>query len=294
MTRILLVKLLRDLRWAFLAVFTLLFLFEMLWARVTYTISEKLFSLPGFSDFLPNVLKAIFEGPGRIVQTLMGGDQINLGRAIDMASIGFVHPVIQTVLCIWAVGRASGAIAGEIDRGTMELLLAQPVPRGTLIRAHFLVDLITIPLLCLAMWLGMFIGLHLVGLAQHENPMLQVDPMQFLPALLGISLLVYGLSGLTIWISSMSRFRYRAMGLAVLVTLLMFLVNLLGQLWDPIALFRPLTVFYYFNPQSMILNTDWYTNSVTWVRLGVLWGLGTGGYLLSYATFTRRDLPAPL
>jgi hypothetical protein len=33
---------------------------------------------------------------------------------MDMLSIGYVHPVMQFVFCISAVGRAAGAIAGEI------------------------------------------------------------------------------------------------------------------------------------------------------------------------------------
>src|SRR5260221_3699560 len=49
--------------------------------------------------------------------------RINLDHAMDMLSIGYVHPLMQTLFCIWAIGRASGAIAGELDRGTMELLL---------------------------------------------------------------------------------------------------------------------------------------------------------------------------
>ena len=47
---------------------------------------------------------------------------MNLDRAMDMLSIGYVHPLVQTIFCVWAVGRASGALAGELDRGTMELL----------------------------------------------------------------------------------------------------------------------------------------------------------------------------
>lgn len=294
MTRVLLLKLLRDLMPAFLAVFALLFLFEMLWARVTHTISERILTLPNLRGMFPEFEKALFEGPGRIVQSLMGGDQIDVRRAIDMASIGFVHPVIQTILCIWAVGRASGAIAGEIDRGTMELLLAQPIRRNRIILAHFLLDLITIPLLCLGMWLGSLSGLHLMGLVHHSNPELRVDPARLLPPLLSLGLLIYCLSGITIWISSMSRFRYSAMGLAVLITLVMFLINLLGQLWNPIAPLRPLTVFFYFNPQPMVLEPEWYAMWTVWGRLAVLFVLGTAGYALALWTFTRRDLPAPL
>ena len=67
-----------------------------------------------------------FQGPGKILRTLMGGERIQLDNAMDMLSIGYVHPLMQTIFCIWAIGRAAGAIAGEMDRGTMELLLAQP------------------------------------------------------------------------------------------------------------------------------------------------------------------------
>jgi ABC-2 type transport system permease protein len=72
----------------------------------------------------------------------MGGESIQLDQVMDMLTIGYVHPLTQTILCIWAIGRASGAIAGEIDRGTMELLLAQPVPRSRVVLAHLAVDLL--------------------------------------------------------------------------------------------------------------------------------------------------------
>ena len=79
----------------------------------------------------------IFEGPGQIIRTLIGGERIDARtRAMDMLSIGYVHPLMQTIFCIWAIGRAAGAIAGEIDRGTMELLLAQPLRRRGVILAH--------------------------------------------------------------------------------------------------------------------------------------------------------------
>ena len=57
---------------------------------------------------------------------------------MDMLSIGYVHPLVQIIFCIWAVGRASGAVAGELDRGTMELLLAQPLSRRPPDRGPFL------------------------------------------------------------------------------------------------------------------------------------------------------------
>lgn len=294
MTRILIGKLLRDMRTGFVVVWLLLFAFELLWARVTFTVSDRLLSLPNLRGVFPEFEKALFDGPGRIVQTMMGGDQIDVRRAIDMLSIGYVHPVIQTILCIWAIGRASGALAGEIDRGTMELLLAQPIPRRSVVLAHFLVDLGSIPLLGLAMWLGTWCGTWLVGLQDHANPDLRIDPARALPALLPVALLLFGIAGMTMWQSAAGRFRWRVLGTATLLVLLMFLVNIIGQLWDPARPFRPLTIFYWFQPQPMVLQTDWYASAAVWGRMAVLLCVGVVGYGMAWWTFCRRDLPAPL
>ena len=46
----------------------------------------------------------------------------------------------------------------------MELLLAQPLPRYRLVLAHLAVDLLTIPLLCVSLWAGNWLGAWLVGI----------------------------------------------------------------------------------------------------------------------------------
>jgi ABC-2 type transport system permease protein len=246
------------------------------------------------AEVLKEVSGEFFKGPGQIIQALIGGERVDLSRASDMMSVGYLHPVIQIILCIWAIGRASGAIAGEIDRGTMELLLAQPVPRWQLIAAHFCVDVIAIPVLCLSLWAGTWLGAWLMGMIGYEDGPLQVNPWNFGPALLSTAVFIFAVSGYTLWISALGRNRGRVMGIAVLVTLLQFLINLIGQIWEVITPLRPCTVFYYYDPQRIILNAGWMTDTVVWGRLGVLLAVGIAGYGLALWTFSRRDLPAPL
>src|SRR5262249_34363183 len=76
--------------------------------------------------------------------------------------------------CVWAVGRAAGAIAGEIDRGTMELLLAQPLARARLVLAHLLLDAVTIPVLCLSLWAGNWVGAWLITPIRVQEPELKL------------------------------------------------------------------------------------------------------------------------
>ena len=307
MTLVLVRKLLRDVRLALLLICLLLLLFQTLWAKITQRIVEEV--LPQVLKEIPLsvLLNILFKGPGKIIETLAGGERINLTQAYDMLTIGYVHPLVQTIFCVWAVGRAAGAVAGELDRGTMELLLAQPVPRRQIVVAHFLVDLITIPLICLSLWAGNWLGAAWFGQIDGQAPLtvreLRVNPLRLAPALAQAAALLFALSGATMWLSARGRFRWRVLGTAVFLVLAQFLLNVLGQLWDAAAVLRPLTVFYYYQPQQAILAGKWTVDLGVWnggkplahvPGVAVLLGLGLIGYALALRTFTRRDLPAPL
>lgn len=297
MTRVLVGKLLRDVRTGLILVCLLLAAFQVLWARVSQRISDTgqiLDSLRRFGLSIDDIRATVFQGPGQIVQAIIGGEGIRIDHAADMISISYVHPLTVFILSIWAIGRASGAIAGEIDRGTMELLLAQPLRRRQVVFAHLAVDGVAIPVICLSMWAGTWLGTALVGFIGNANAALAIDPWAFAPGLVNVALLLFALSGLTMWLSAAGRFRWRVLGVAVMVALVQFLVNLIGQLWDPAAPLRPLTVFYYYQPQPMMLRADWYAGRAAWLHMAVLAALGTVGYAGALAVFCRRDLPAPL
>jgi ABC-2 type transport system permease protein len=302
-------KLFRDVRLALLLTALLLAGYQTLWAKITESISSEL--LPTLRDALPSVPpeeieKVIFGGPRKLLKTLLGGEGISIFRVKDTWTIGYIHPLTQVILCVWALGRAAGAIAGEIDRGTMELLLAQPIPRYRLVLAHLCMDAITIPLLCLSLIAGNFLGSWLVGLREMGPPSDELGPLlnptMFLPALANVAAFVFALSGFTMWLSSRGRFRGRVLGTAVFILLVQFLINVVGQLWPKVAPLRPFTVFYYYQPQQIILHKLWSVNLGTvWngvaIQLNVIAVLvtvGVTGYALAWWTFCRRDLPAPL
>ncbi len=220
--------------------------------------------------------------------------------------MSYVHPLTQTILCIWAIGRASGAIAGELDRGTMELLLAQPIRRSQVVLAHLVIEVVTIPIICLSMWAGTCAGAHLVGFSSAaSDPNLRVEVWRFGPALFNVGLLVFAISGITMALSAAGRLRGRVMGAAVVLGLLQFLVNVIAQLWTPLVnvfgqvlspmeTLRRCTVFFYYEPQPMILNPNWTAERGAWINLGVLLAVGCAGYGLAFWRFCTRDLPAPL
>lgn len=292
MILILVRKLLRDLRLPLGIMAILLMLFQVLWAKVTQRIvGEVLLQFTRLGIDIATLRAIIFQESGKIIQTLMGGENIAIERALDMMSISYVHPLTQTIVSVWALGRAAGALAGELDRGTLELLLAQPLRRSQVVLAHFIVDLIAIPVLALSMWMGTVIGVHSFGLSDPGRGSLYVDVMRFLPALASVAGLAFALGGFTMIWSALGRQRGRVLGLVVLLVLLQFLVNVIGQLWTPMAGLRPWTIFYHYQPQTIILNGP---TSESWRHVAVLAGVGLGGYGFALGYFCHRDLPAPL
>jgi ABC-2 type transport system permease protein len=290
MTLVLVRKLLRDLRPGWVLMVLFLFGYQVLFARVAPEILSRFQDMGLSMDFVQQI---VFEGPGRVFRALMGLGDVNIGRAVDLQSIAYIHPLTQAALCVWAIGRAAGAIAGEIDRGTMELLLAQPVRRRQVIGAHLIVDAVTIATLVMGLWCGTLTGVWLAGFIGAEGAR-HVDPRDFLPAQLNVALFLFAAGGLTMTVSAAGRSRNRVLGIAVIVALVQYLVNVMGQLWPPMEPLRPLTLFYYYQPQPMILVAEWYRETAVWLRLGVLAGAGVCGYLLALWLFCRRDVPAPL
>ena len=68
-------------------------------------VKDALAEMGGLSP--QDVENKVFAGTGRIIRTLIGGESVDLNSAMDLMSIGYVHPLMQTIFCIWAVGRAA-------------------------------------------------------------------------------------------------------------------------------------------------------------------------------------------
>lgn len=339
MTYILVRKLLRDVRTPLVVVCLILFLFAAFWVVITQRVTTEV--APMFKIVSQATTgdgkafeKALLRGPTKVSQAALGWGELNFDRPNDFLSIGLLHPAVLVLSLVWGVGRAAGAVAGELDRGTMELLLSQPIPRHRLITAHLLVDCVALPVLCVAFFAGTQFGLAtvppfepnftalddliksaaeekpgataflaaMVAKAKTEAKPLEVDGTRELIGLVNTLALMFAFSGTTMALSALGRSRWRVIALAVLVAFVMFVANTIGQLWEPAAWARPLTFFFYYQPQKAMLDGQWgadvgtaWGGSPLFVNCAVvLFAVGAIGYAVALRAFVRRDLPAPL
>lgn len=289
-------KILRDIRWPFLGVCFLLGTIQIIRALITYRITVEV--LPELMKRIPYdaLMKIIFGGKGKFLETLITAEGLQFNKPEHMQTFGFVDPGVVVIFCIWAIGRGS-AIAAEMERGTMELLLAQPIARWQIIASHLCVDLLTVPLMALTMIAGTWIGVEWMELNT-------IDVSAYWGAVLNVIALLWALIGLTTALAAMSRTRWRVMSMAISIVLVMFLLTFLGQLVEVFKPWRFLSLFHYYQPQGIILYQRW--KSVVYLGYGsaevaylvpkipTLLLSALGCYSWAFYYFTRRDLPAPL
>lgn len=324
MTAILVRKLLRDVRPAFVAVAVILFIFAAFWVKITQRVTTeiapmfKIVSTVAMGD-AKKFENLLMRGPSKVSQAALGWGEINFERPTEFLSIGLLHPVLLVMCVVWCVGRAAGAVAGELDRGTMELLMSQPVPRNRLLLAHLIVDCVVLPGLCLAFFAGTQFGLAAAGpfvpdyaalddipqlksLPRDRSP-LEVSGVGEVAGLVNTLALMFAISGTTLALSAFGRSRWKVIGFAVLILMTMFVANTIGQLWEPAGWVRPFTFFYYYQPQRTMIAGAWTIDlGQAWnlaraapvPAVGVLFAVGAAGYAIALRAFTRRDLPAPL
>lgn len=70
--------------------------------------------------------------------------------------------VVPLVLLAYAIVEGTGAIAGEEERGTLDLLLSNPLTRRRVVVEKFAALMGTTLVLAMALWLGMAIGVAIV------------------------------------------------------------------------------------------------------------------------------------
>lgn len=216
-------------------------------------------------------------------QKLLGIPVADLVTATGRTSILFVHVVTLLVCVGWAVGRGSDTISGEVGRGTMDLLASLPVYRPALLFPPAVVATVGTAILAASVLLGIALGLATLKMDD-------VTLTRFLPAVTNLFAMIFCLTGVTAFISSWSRDRWRTVFLAVGFFLVSFILEMIGRIWERGGWLEYFTFLSQFHPQEFTLLPE----KAGWplVRANlILLGIGLAAYLAAALIFWRRDVP---
>ena len=236
--------------------------------------------MPAFQDVL---LQAIPKDWQRLSGVPFSEVATHAGRV----ALAFVDPVVVLAATVWGITRGSDAVSGQLERGTMEMLLAQPVERRAVWTTQALATTAGAALLCTVLALSVW------GAVAWGPWAGKVEPRRFLLPVGNVFGLMVCIAGITASVSAADTYRWRTIGTLCGFYVFSLLAKLVGRMSSAFAWVGYLSIFNAYEPQRLVGDAG-----ESWARLGaydgILIGIGLVAYCIGGIIFCRRDLPAPL
>ncbi len=214
-----------------------------------------------------------------IISALLGADIGDTLVPETFIAIAWVHPVVLAILWTHAIVLCTRVPVGEIDRGTIDLLLSLPVSRWQVYVAETVVFLATgLAVLGMCM-LGHRLGI--LSLAPQERPGL--GRMMVIAA--NLYCLYMAVGGLAFLVSAASNRRGRAVAAVFGILLASFLLNFLAQFWSPAQTLSFLSLLNYYQPLPLVR-----TGQLPVGDMVILTGFAAVTWTTGGVWFARRDV----
>ena len=227
---------LREHRVLFVFVFVMIGLFQVL-----------ILTLVIGADLLGMIELFMSQLPPQVQRLL--GDQIRAQFSVEGAvAFGYLHPMVQALLIIVAIVLPTRHVAGEIEKGTLELLFSLPVKRSAVVVSLWLFSGMALLGLVIGGWIGSGVGLWLFPEARG------VPVWGIAKAGISLWLLLFAISSYTLLFSAYARESGPATLRAAGLTLLFFFLNIMVLVWPTIDFMKYFTLFHYHRPQQLMMD----------------------------------------
>lgn len=271
MNAALLRKTIKDVRWLLIACAGTLFAFA--WIRVIIVSSMQTYQLNRLARNLPDIVKRLSPVPIEQLVSYPG-----------LVGFTFEEPLAYLIIALWTISRGSDIVSGELGRGTLEMLLAQPVSRMRYVITHTSVTLMGIMVLSLAAYAGTHVGIQTASIKTPKPkdrlriPILNfefprateeieeefnyipmtdfVQPEMFRVAARNYACLGVFLMGVTTALSSWDRYRWRTIGLVVGFYIVETVIELTGMAVEGCRQLLYFTFFSAYEPVAFVTKSS--------------------------------------
>ena len=192
-----------------------------------------------------------------LLTAMLGSEAGGEITAQTMQAFLWVHPTVLAIVWAHEIVFCTRMPAGEIDRGTIDVLLGLPVSR----RAVYFVES--------AVWLLSGVLILAIGLAGHLTtaPGMPAEMRPELPRVILVMLNLFcvyvSVGGTAYLVSALSDRRGRAIAVVFALLLASFLLNFLAQFWEPAGEIAFLSVMSYYQPAQILRSGQFPTSDVS-------------------------------
>ncbi len=216
-------------------------------------------------DQYPKELLAAFGIPS-------GGSFLTAAGFLQGELFGFMMPA---VFLFYAIGMGGNLIAGEEQRGRLELLLAQPVSRTRILAQRGLVLVLGLAILVSTLFLSLWLFSLAFGVQLNTAALLSQS------AITGFLALAFGFLALSLGAAFGSL--GLAVGLPAVFAVLSYMVNAFAAMVENLDRLKSLSLFYYYGSAPPILHGLNMSNMLVLLAFGIV------VFALGFPLFNRRD-----
>jgi ABC-2 type transport system permease protein len=198
------------------------------------------------------------------------------GGIIDYTSpVGYSF-MLPLLLLVFGIGFGATAIAGEEEKGTLDFLLANPVPRWRVVIEKFGVMVVSMVLLAFVFWASLAICVMAIDI--------KISLLKLAEATMGSLMLALVFASLSFLVGCLKGNRGMSLGISSGLAVLTYLLNTLGSMVNGLKDYRFLSPFYhYMEPNTL-------KNGIDAGHILVLLGLVVIFFAVSIPVFNRRDI----
>lgn len=188
----------------------------------------------------------------------------------------FVYPLMVIFML---VGYAGSCFAGEIEKGTIEVLLSQPISRLKLFFSRYLAGLL---ILIIFTAVSVYSALPLSKAYDISYSIEGFNKLWLLAFMFA-----FAIYSIAIMLSSIFSDRGKVFFISGGLLIAMYVLNIISALRESLSDFRFASFFYYFNPSKALSH-----NQIDqWAYL-VFWGVAIVCTLVGAIWFSKRDIAA--
>jgi ABC-2 type transport system permease protein len=171
------------------------------------------------------------------VRALFAGGELDLSSPVGYLNSQIYALMAPLVLLIFSIGAGAGAVAGEEERGTLELILAHPVRRRDYVLQRFVALAALVAILTLVLLTTVAVCSRLVDL--------EIGLGRLLSASLSVGLLATLFGTLALAVGSLSSGRAKAIAVAAGLAVASWIFDGLAQAVDVLEPWRVLLPYYH-------------------------------------------------
>ena len=224
----------------------------------------------------PDLEKLVESYPEALKAFVAFGGQFDFTSAAGYLGSELFSFMMPALFLVAAVGHGAGTLAGEEERGTIDLLLSSPLSRTRVALEKLAAMCVELAALGVVLWLALWVG------ARAFSMEVSVAHLASATALLVVLALAYG--AIAFMVAAATGRKTLAIGLTVALAVGAYLVNSLASLVEVLEPFQKATPFYHYAVADPLREglDPWHTLFL--IAVGAV--AAAAGVLL----FDRRDL----